>query len=151
MTSRTTSTEVPHSAAQMFDLVADVEKYPEFLPWCIGLRLLKTPEEASGGPLLAEMIVAYKVFRERFKSEVMLDVAGKEIEAQYIDGPFRHLRNRWRFEDKPDGGSIVHFFIEFEFRNILLQTTARTVFEKAFARMSEAFVARANDLYGLQR
>jgi coenzyme Q-binding protein COQ10 len=148
MTSRTTSTDVPYSAAQMFDLVADVEKYPEFLPWCIALRVLNRDLSEAGGKLRAEMIVSYKVFRERFKSDVVLDVADKKIDIDYLDGPFRRLHNQWRFEDKADGGSVIHFFIEFEFRNIVLQSTARVVFEKAFARMSEAFVDRADDLYG---
>jgi coenzyme Q-binding protein COQ10 len=148
MTSRTTSTDVPYSAAQMFDLVAGVEKYPEFLPWCIALRVLNRDLSEAGGKLRAEMIVSYKVFRERFKSDVVLDVADKKIDIDYLDGPFRRLHNQWRFEDKADGGSVIHFFIEFEFRNIVLQSTARVVFEKAFARMSEAFVDRADDLYG---
>ncbi|NOX84154.1 MAG: type II toxin-antitoxin system RatA family toxin [Alphaproteobacteria bacterium] len=148
MTSRTTSSDVPYSAAQMFDLVADVEKYPEFLPWCIALRILDRDISEAGGKLRAEMIVSYKVFRERFKSDVSLDAVNKEIDVYYLDGPFRRLHNQWRFEDKADGGSTIHFFIAFEFRNILLQSTARVVFEKAFARMSEAFVDRADDLYG---
>ncbi len=148
MTSRTTSADVPYSAAQMYDLVADVERYPEFLPWCIALRVLNRDLSEAGGKLRAEMIVSYKVFRERFKSGVALNAADKMIDVIYIDGPFRRLHNQWRFEDKPDGGSTIHFFIAFEFRNILLQSTARVVFEKAFARMSEAFVARADDLYG---
>ncbi len=151
MTSRTTLTDVPYSAAQMFDLVADVERYPEFLPWCIALRVLNKDLSEAGGKLCAEMIVSYKVFREQFKSDVALDVADKKVDVYYIDGPFRRLHNRWRFEDNTHGGSTIHFFIEFEFRNILLQSTARAVFEKAFARMSEAFVARADDLYGRPR
>jgi coenzyme Q-binding protein COQ10 len=148
VTSRTTSADVPYSAAQMFDLVADVEKYPEFLPWCIALRVLDRNISEAGGKLRAEMIVSYKVFRERFKSDVSLDAVNKEIDVYYLDGPFRRLHNQWRFEDKADGGSTIHFFIAFEFRNIVLQSTARVVFEKAFARMSEAFVDRADDLYG---
>ncbi len=148
MTSRTTSTDIPYSAAQMFDLVADVERYPEFLPWCIALRMLNSDLSDAGGKLRAEMIVSYKVFRERFKSDVALDAAAKKIDVHYLDGPFQRLHNQWRFEDRADGGSTIHFFIEFEFRNIVLQSTARVVFEKAFARMSEAFVARADDLYG---
>ncbi len=149
MTSRISTTEVPYSAQEMFDLVANVERYPEFLPWCVALRVIRRDVNDAGGDILAEMIVAYKVFREKFKSAVTLDNERKHIEAHYIDGPFRELRNRWRFEDRPDdGGSVVHFFIEFEFKNVLLQATARTVFEKAFARMTDAFVKRADELYG---
>ena len=147
MTSRHTQTEVPYSAEQMFALVADVERYPEFLPWCVGLRIIERTEEA----LTADMIVAYKVFRERFRSKVVLDPEGKRIEAAYVDGPFRNLQNHWRFTDKPEGGSVIDFEIEFEFKNFLLQATAQAVFDKAFSRMSEAFVTRAHEVYGSSR
>ena len=148
MTSRTTKTNVPYSAEQMFALVADIERYPEFLPWCIALRVLKRQGRPDEETVLAEMIVAYKVFRERFKSEVKLKSGYNQIDAHYVDGPFQHLRNQWRFENLPEGGSTVHFLIEFEFQNVLLQTVAKSVFEKAFARMSEAFVKRADEVYG---
>ena len=131
----------------MYALVADIEKYPEFLPWCIALRTVKREEGEEGTVLHADMIVAYKVFRERFRTEVLLEPASHAIDTHYVDGPFRHLHNRWRFENQPEG-SKIHFFIEFEFNNILLQATARAVFEKAFARMTEAFVARAHEVYG---
>ena len=148
MTARRTTTEVPYSAAQMFDLVADVEKYPDFLPWCIALRVLQADKTGGQGAVTAEMVVAYKVFRERFRSKVLLDRENKTIDAEYIDGPFRSLQNHWRFKDRPDGGSIIDFEIAFEFRNFLLQATARAVFDKAFSRMSEAFVKRADEVYG---
>lgn len=146
MTSRTTQTHVPYSADQMFALVADVERYPEFLPWCVGLRIID--EDKNAGTLTADMIVAYKVFRERFRSRVQLDHKRKHIEAAYVDGPFRNLENRWRFTDKPEGGSVIDFEIAFEFKNFLLQATAQAVFDKAFSRMSEAFVKRADEVYG---
>ncbi len=130
----------------MFALVADVERYPEFLPWCVGLRIIE--EDKSAGTLTADMIVAYKVFRERFRSRVRLDAENKRIEAAYVDGPFRNLENRWRFTDKPEGGSVIDFEIAFEFKNFLLQATAQAVFDKAFSRMSEAFVKRAEEVYG---
>lgn len=148
MTERRTSTGVPYTAQQMFDLVADVEKYPEFLPWCVALRVLRRDIDERGGLLLAEMVVAYAVFRERFRSEVNLDVPGKRIDVYYLDGPFERLQNEWRFEDRPEGGSTIHFFIAFEFHNLLLQTAARAMFDRAFARMSEAFIRRAEDVYG---
>ncbi|MEZ5893624.1 MAG: type II toxin-antitoxin system RatA family toxin [Parvularculaceae bacterium] len=144
MTSRRTTTDVPYSAAQMFALVADVEKYPQFLPWCVGLRVIERGE----GTLTADMIVAYKVFRERFRSRVKLDAEGKRIDVTYVDGPFRNLENRWRFIDRPEGGSTIDFEIEFEFKNFLLQATAQAVFDRAFSRMSEAFVKRADEIYG---
>jgi coenzyme Q-binding protein COQ10 len=130
----------------MFALVADVERYPEFLPWCVGLRIIERDDAAR--TITADMIVAYKVFRERFRSRVKLDPRSKRIEAAYVDGPFRNLENRWRFTDKPEGGSTIDFEIAFEFKNFLLQATAQAVFDKAFSRMSEAFVKRADEVYG---
>ena len=144
MTARHTQTEVPYTAREMYDLVADVERYPQFLPWCAALRVIERRENA----LTADMVVAYKVFRERFRSTVTLDPDALRIEAAYVDGPFRNLENRWRFTDKPEGGSVIDFEIAFEFKNFLLQATAQAVFDKAFARMSDAFVKRAEDVYG---
>lgn len=148
MTARKTTTEVPYSATQMFDLVADVEKYPAFLPWCTALRIVERDVSDGQGTLSADMIVAYRVFRERFRSKVVLDRANGRIEAGYMDGPFRNLQNRWRFTDKPEGGSIIDFEIDFEFKSFLMQAAAQTVFDKAFSRMSEAFVVRADEIYG---
>lgn len=132
----------------MFDLVADVERYPEFLPWCAALRVLERGAADRKETLTADMIVAYKVFRERFRSRVAFDRAAGTIDVEYIDGPFRSLQNHWRFSDLPEGGSVVDFQIVFEFRNFLLQATAQGVFEKVFSRMSAAFIARADDVYG---
>ena len=147
MTERRTTTEVPYSAVQMFDLVADIERYPEFLPWCAALRINKRDGDAARGTLTADMVVAYKVFRERFKSRVLLDRAAGRIDVDYMDGPFRSLQNHWQFSDRPEGGSLIDFEIAFEFSNFVLQATAQTVFDKAFSRMSEAFVARAGVIY----
>ena len=132
----------------MFDLVADVERYPEFLPWCAALRVLERDAADGKETLTADMIVAYKVFRERFRSRVAFDRAAGMIDVEYIDGPFRSLQNHWRFSDLSEGGSVVDFEIVFEFRNFLLQATAQGVFEKVFSRMSAAFIARADDVYG---
>ena len=148
MTHRHSITSVPYSASQMFDLVADVEKYPDFLPWCIALRVIGRSDDADGKRLTADMVVAYKVFREKFRSRVLLRREAGAIDAEYVDGPFRTLKNSWRFRDKPEGGSDVEFDIEFEFRSFLLHATAMTVFEKAFSRMSEAFVDRTHEVYG---
>lgn len=147
MTSRRTSTEVPYTADQMFALVADIESYPEFLPWCVALRIADRRPEKKLTYLTADMIVAYRVFREKFRSLVRLDEIGRTIEVDYIDGPFRSLKNSWSFRVLPTG-SIVDFSIEFEFRSPLLQATARAVFEKAFLKMSEVFVERASSVYG---
>lgn len=144
MTARRTTTGVPYTAAEMFALVADVERYPEFIPWCVALRVVERGE----GTLFADMVVAYKVFRERFRSRVTLDPGAGRITAEYVDGPFRTLKNEWSFADLPEGGSTIDFLIDFEFRNFILQATAQTVFDKAFAKMADAFVARAKAVYG---
>jgi len=148
MTTRRTRTEVPYTAGQMFDLVADIERYPEFLPWCPALRIVGNNTDDGSGELLADMVVAYGAFREKFRSRVALDRQAKSIDVGYISGPFRSLTNFWSFEDNPAGGSIVHFEIDFELRSVLLQTVAHSFFEKVFSRMSEAFIRRAHEVYG---
>lgn len=148
MTAKTSATEVPYSATQMYALVADVARYPEFLPWCVALRVIDRSAERGLEFLTCEMVVAYRVFRERFRSRVTLDPQSFRIEARYLDGPFRTLMNEWRFKDRDDGGSIVHFHIDFEFRSLILQATAQAVFERAFLKMSDAFVERARAVYG---
>jgi coenzyme Q-binding protein COQ10 len=132
----------------MFNLVSDVERYPEFLPWCVALRIVDRKTLERGELATADMVVAYKVFRERFRSIVKLDRGNQRIDVEYVDGPFRSLKNEWAFRDIGQGGSEVDFAIEFEFRSVLLQATAQAVFEKAFLRMSEAFVERARVVYG---
>lgn len=152
VTKKRIKTETPYSAAQMFDLVADVDRYPEFLPWCVALRVVERSVDDNGcGTITADMVVAYKMFRERFRSKVLLDQPAGQIDVEYISGPFRSLQNIWRFVDLPDSspaaGSVIDFEIAFEFRNFLLQATAQAVFDKVFSRMSGAFVERANDVY----
>lgn len=148
MTSRRTTTIVPYSAAEMFALVGDIERYPEFLPWCVALRIVERKPVDAAEMATADMVVAYKVFRERFRSLVRFDHANRRIDVDYVDGPFRSLKNSWAFRDLSEGGSEVDFSIEFEFSSILLQAAAQSVFEKAFLRMSEAFVDRALTVYG---
>lgn len=148
MTSRRTSTEVPYSADQMFALVADVERYPEFLPWCVALRVADRRLDGDQEFLTCDMVVAYKVFREKFRSLVKLDRMARRVDVDYIDGPFRSLKNDWAFRPSRQGGAAVDFSIAFEFRNFVLQATAQAVFEKAFLKMSEAFVERARVVYG---
>lgn len=131
----------------MFALVADVERYPEFLPWCVALRVVTRHADGAHEFLTADMVVAYRVFREQFRSLVRLDHEGRRIEVDYVDGPFRSLKNFWSFADDPGGGSIIDFSIEFEFRSFLLQATAQAVFEKAFLKMSDAFVERARAIH----
>lgn len=148
MTARRTTTDVAYSAAQMFALVADIEEYPEFLPWCVALRVVERQRDGAQEMVAADMIVAYRVFRERFRSLVRLNPGAGSIDVEYIDGPFRSLRNSWSFADRPGGGSRVDFSIAFEFRNIILQKTAQAVFDKAFLSMTEAFIDRADAVYG---
>lgn len=146
MTSRRTKTIVPYAAEEMFDLVADVEKYPEFIPHCLKLRVVSSTVAEGSGEIETEMIVSYRAFRERFRSRVALDRPALKIDVAYVEGPFRRLVNRWRFRDLAEG-SEVDFGIDFEFRSFLLQATAAAVFERAFARMSDAFVERAAVVY----
>ena len=147
MTSKITTTIVPYTVGQMFDLVADVQKYPSFLSWCVALRITEKYDVDALNFITADMVVAYKVFRERFKSKVRLEPETHSIDVEYIDGPFKNLRNAWRFHPLEEGGTKVEFEIDFEFKNPILQTTAKAVFDKAFLRMSEAFVERAHQLY----
>ncbi len=148
MTARRTTTDVPYTADQMYALVADVGLYPEFLPWCVALRIADRRVEGAVELLTADMVVAYRVFRERFHTTVRLDPKRRRIDVDYVDGPFRKLRNAWAFEDRPGGGSTIDFSIDFEFRNFLLQATAQAMFEKVFLRMSDAFIDRAGSAYG---
>ncbi|GJE61392.1 type II toxin-antitoxin system RatA family toxin [Methylobacterium trifolii] len=140
---------VRHSPRQMYDLVADVERYPEFLPLCESLRVLRRQDGAGGTQVLvAEMGVGYKAIRERFTTRVSLDPAGLRITAEYIDGPFRHLENRWVFKDGADGGCVIDFFITYEFKSRTLGLLMGTMFDRAFRKFTDAFEARADRVYG---
>ena len=154
MPSFRTARRVRHSAVQMFDLVADVEAYPEFLPLCQDLRVLRRQASEGGREIVvAEMQVGYKSIRERFTSRVTLDRARLEILVEYVDGPFSRLENRWAFRDEPQANgtplSRVEFFIAYEFRSRTLGLLMGTMFETAFRKFSEAFEQRANRVYGL--
>jgi coenzyme Q-binding protein COQ10 len=141
---------VPHTPAQMFDLVADVRRYPEFLPWCKALRVRSDDVDPAGrGLLVADMVARFKGFEERFTSRVLLDRPALAIDVAYIDGPFRHLRNTWRFAEAGPGRTRVAFTIDFEFRNRLLQVLANSMLERALMRLSQAFIDRANALYAV--
>lgn len=134
---------LPWRRDQLFRLVAEVDKYPEFLPWCRAARIVRR----EGNVFWADLVVAFKVFRERFRSKVTLDPP-RGIDVEYIDGPFRYLNNHWRFEDAPDGGCIVDFYVDFEFRSKILQQLMGLLFNEAVQRMVRAFEARARELYG---
>jgi len=132
----------------MFDLVADVGCYPQFLPLCEGLKIRRrTPLEDGREVLLADMTVGYKAIRETFTSRVTLDKANKKILVEYVDGPFSHMENRWMFV--PEGnGTKVEFYIDYAFKSRMLGMLMGAMFEAAFKRFSDAFIARAGIVYG---
>lgn len=133
---------LPYSPAQMFDLVADVARYPEFLPWVIGARI----QSRSEAEMVAELIVGFKMVRERFTSRVHLERPG-HIAVDYITGPLKHLSNDWRFS--PDGtGTRIDFTVDFAFRSRLFESLVGGVFTEAVRRMVQAFEKRALALYG---
>ena len=142
-----TSRRVSHSAANMFALVADVERYPEFVPLCESLRVVSRRPEGGREIVTAAMTVAYKLLRETFTSRVVLEPEARQITVNYIDGPFRYLDNRWRFEETATG-SNVHFFIDYEFKSRILGAVMGSMFDRAFRMFSEAFETRATKIYG---
>jgi len=138
---------VAHSPEEMFALVADVEKYPEFLPMCEALAV-RTRKERDGVTLLvADMTVGYKALRETFTSQVALKPAERAIDVRYVDGPFRFLKNEWRFEPAAEGKCDIHFFIEYEFKSRMLGALMGAMFDRAFRMFAEAFERRANQVY----
>jgi coenzyme Q-binding protein COQ10 len=133
---------VPYAPEQMFDLVADVGKYPQFLPWCVASRVRSRTERE----LVADLTIGFGPFRESFTSRVSLDRPGR-VTVKYENGPFRYLNNQWDF--KPVGtGTEVGFFVDFEFRSRVLQAAIGVVFNEAVRRMVNAFLKRARDVYG---
>jgi coenzyme Q-binding protein COQ10 len=156
MPSFRTSHVVGHSPQQMFDLVADVEAYPQFVPLCQSLRVRRRYEGANGEEVIvAEMEVGYKAIRERFTSRVTLDRAARTIDVEYIDGPFSHLENMWRFRDAEDGEEVgkgeckcrVEFYIAYEFRSRALASLMGAMFDAAFRKFSTAFETRADEVF----
>jgi coenzyme Q-binding protein COQ10 len=147
MKTHTETRLLPYTAQQMFDLVADVARYPEFLPWCVGARIKEQREDM----VLADLMIGFKMVREKFSSRVWLNRAERRIDVEYINGPFRQLKNHWTFIDDPTagpkGGCRVEFFLEFEFSSIMLQKLIGVLFHEAVRRMVAAFEARARQLY----
>jgi coenzyme Q-binding protein COQ10 len=141
VTEHSESRSVPYSADVMYPIVADVECYPQFLPWVIALRVLSRTENA----LTAEMAVGYGPFRERYTSNIQFDPAARTIDVVATKGPFRKLENHWRFTPEA-GGCRIDFSITFEFRNPLMQAAARQAFEAVTHKMTDAFVARAGQI-----
>lgn len=135
---------LPYSPAQLFDLVADIERYPEFLPWCVGCRVTKR----EGNVVWGDLMVGFKMFRETYTSRVVLDRPGR-IDVEYVRGPFRYLNNHWVFLPEADGREcVIDFYIDFEFRSRTLQALGTAVFERAVGAMVNAFEKRAGEVYG---
>jgi coenzyme Q-binding protein COQ10 len=137
---------LPYSPQQLFDLVADVERYPEFLPWCVGARV----RERRNNTITADLLIGYRMVRERFTSRIVLDRPG-HIDVSYSEGPFRYLDNHWEFEPEADGGCTIDFYVDFEFRSRVLQKIIGVLFNEAVRRMVSAFETRARRLYGDER
>jgi coenzyme Q-binding protein COQ10 len=148
MPSFKTERRVKHSAADMFNLVADVESYPRFVPLCERLVVRGRTKVDGNDILVADMTISYKIIRETFTSRVALDRPGLKITATYLDGPFRHLDNRWSFEPISARESIVRFSIDYEFKSRTLGAVMGAVFDRAFRKFAEAFEARADEVYG---
>ena len=138
---------LPYTAKQMYELVADVREYPQFLPWCAAARILKVTHHADSDVMEAELVVSFRVFRERFGSRVTLWPDARKIHTEYIDGPFRRMQSTWAFRDH-EKGCEIEFFVDFEFRNAILRSVIGLVFEEAMHRIVRAFERRAEELYG---
>ena len=145
-----TTRRVRHAASAMFDLVADVEQYPEFVPLCQTLRVRRRLQEGDKDVIVADMTVAYKLIRETFTSRITLDRRNLEILVEYLEGPFRAMNNRWRFHPTGEQASEIEFFIAYEFRSRTLGLLMGSIFDAAFRRFSAAFERRADQVYGVQ-
>jgi coenzyme Q-binding protein COQ10 len=146
----TTTRRLRHSAAEMFDLVADVERYPDFVPLCSSLKVRRRIEGSEGVQILvADMTVAYKLIHESFVSRVTLDRPNLQILVEYLEGPFSHLENRWTFRPTGERTCEVRFFISYEFRSRMLGLLLGSMFDLAFRRFATAFEQRADKIYGV--
>ena len=138
---------LPYTAQQMYDLVADVAQYPKFLPWCSAARIRSRTPNGLAEVMEADLVISFKVFRERFGSRVTLFADDMKIDTEYLDGPFRYMKSNWSFEPAEDGGCNVSFFVDFEFRNAVLQGIIGVVFNEAMQRIVRAFERRAAELH----
>ncbi|SMX28740.1 Persistence and stress-resistance toxin PasT [Pelagimonas phthalicica] len=148
MPSHSETKRLPYTAAQMYDLVGDVANYPKFLPWTAAARIRSTEERGDHTEMLADLVISFKVFRERFGSRVRLFSDEQRIETEYLDGPFKYLVSNWRFQDAEGGGCDISFDVDFEFKNVILQKAAGLFFYEAMQRVVRAFEDRAKELYG---
>jgi coenzyme Q-binding protein COQ10 len=142
--------EMPYSAEEMFALIADIEKYDEFLPWCEAARVRRRKPMADGhGEIVeADLVISFRVFRERFGSRVTLRPEEKVIDVEYLEGPFRYLNNHWEFTPTGEQRCEVNFFVDFQFKSRTLQSIIGVVFNEAMQRIVGAFSRRAEALYG---
>ncbi|WP_299686819.1 type II toxin-antitoxin system RatA family toxin [uncultured Tateyamaria sp.] len=138
---------LPYTPQQMYDLVADVASYPQFLPWCAAARVRQITPRDDHEVMEADLVISFKVFRERFGSRVVLYPGTHRIETEYLDGPFRYMKSNWAFSEA-EGGCNVTFFVDFEFKNAILQGIIGVVFNEAMQRIVRAFERRAAALYG---
>lgn len=143
-----TKRRVHHAATDMFDLVADVDKYPQFVPLCSALAVKSRAEKDGKTVLVADMTVAYKIIRETFTSRVTLDRQGQKIMVEYLNGPFKRMQNRWTFYPVEAKVCDVEFFIDYEFRSRTLAVLMGAMFDSAFRRFAVAFEQRADEIYG---
>jgi coenzyme Q-binding protein COQ10 len=143
-----TTHRIRHTAVEMFDLVADVETYPQFLPLCVALRVRQRKQDQGVLTLVADMEVGYKAIREKFTSRVTCERQKLEILVEYIDGPFKHLQNRWSFREGGDGACLVEFQITYEFKSRALGLLMGGMFDAAFHKFAAAFERRADIVYG---
>ncbi|WP_188908348.1 type II toxin-antitoxin system RatA family toxin [Salinarimonas ramus] len=149
MPSFRTTRRVRHTPARMFDLVADVEQYPKFVPLCEDLKVRRKVQSGEGvETLVADMTVGYKAIRENFTSRVTLDRARLRIDVEYVNGPFRYMENRWTFKPAGEDQCDVEFYINYEFKSFALGMLMGTMFDRAFRKFSEAFEQRADAIYG---
>ena len=146
MTKHSEKRKVPYTPLKMFDLVADISAYPEFLPWCAAARVRKEVQKGDIKEIEADLVISFKVFREKFGSRVLLDSSKFIIETDYIDGPFRYMHSVWSFENS-EQGCEVKFNVDFEFKNAMLQSIIGLVFNDAMQRVVRAFERRASKLY----
>ena len=137
---------LPYTPEQLFDLVADIEHYDEFLPWVVAVRVRSSSETET----IADLVVGFNAFKERFTSRVTKE-RPTHICVDYIEGPLKYLKNEWRFKAAPDGGTEVHFAVDFAFRSRIFEALAGQMFDRALRRMTGAFEQRAAALYGISK
>ena len=138
---------LPHRAENLFELVAGIERYPEFIRWVRSMRVSEKSTDGQITKCIGRAEVGFSRFRETFATRVLADEDEKTIKVALVDGPLRHLNNGWRFEPKPDGTTLVHFDVDFEFRNVILRALASANFQLAANRIMDAFIAEADRRY----